>query len=210
VIKLKRTSLHHRTHFAAVALAAMVFAASCVSIPATPISRAEPATAVRAPTATTGPAVEGWKLYRNETLGYSFLYPADATITTNDDPLKSLAIIGPMSVGEYWPMIYISHPADREDYRPPEGVDLEKWSTDHNLLMIGGKQPASEVRQPDVRIAGTTAIHTRVARSPHTYAYDKYLFAVGQQLYVVVILHAGDKEDWELYERFLESIQFEQ
>jgi hypothetical protein len=154
-------------------------------------------------------ASDGWKIYRNEKLGYGFHYPADANIVTNDDPLKSLSIVGPLTKGENWPQITISHPSDREDYRPPEGVDLGKWLTDHNLLMAGGQQPAGEVRQPDVQIAGTTAIHTRLARSPQTYAYDKYYFARSGQLYMVVIGHVGDKEDWVLYNRFLQSIQFE-
>lgn len=154
-----------------------------------------------APTGAVELASDGWKIYRDEQLGYSFHYPADAEITTADDPLKTLSIIGPMTEGENWPFIYFNHPSDREDYHPPEGADLEQWLTDHNLL-IGE-------RQPDTQIAGTTAIHTRYARSPQTYAYDTYYFAKSQQLYGVVILHTGDKEDWELYNHFLESIQFE-
>ena len=154
-----------------------------------------------APTEAVELASDGWKIYRDEQLGYSFHYPADAEISTADDPLKTLSIIGPMTEGENWPFIYFNHPSDREDYHPPEGADLEQWLTDHNLL-IGE-------RQPDTQIAGTTAIHTRYARSPQTYAYDTYYFAKSQQLYGVVILHTGDKEDWELYNHFLESIQFE-
>ena len=40
--------------------------------------------------ATVEVASDGWKIYRNEKLGYSFHYPADANIVTNDDPLKRL------------------------------------------------------------------------------------------------------------------------
>jgi hypothetical protein len=80
-------------------------------------------------------------------------------------------------------------------------VDLAQWLTDHYLL--------GSARAPDVQIAGTTAIHTRQERSQQSFAYDNYYFAQSGQLYTVVILHTGDKEDWELYNRFLESIQFE-
>jgi putative hemolysin len=153
-------------------------------------------------TATAEFASDGWKIYRDEKLGYSFHYPADANIITNDDPLKGLSIIGPLTGNDNWPIFYFSHPSDREDYRPPEGADLVQWLTDHYLL--------ADERQPDVQIAGTTAIHTRHARSPQSFADDRYYFAKSDQLYVIVILHAGDKEDWELYNRFLESIQFEQ
>jgi putative hemolysin len=146
-------------------------------------------------------ASDGWKVYRNEQFGYSFHYPADVNIFANDDPLKGLSLIGPLTENEYWPMIFFSHPSDRQDYRPPEDVDLAQWLTDHYLL--------GSARAPDVQIAGTTAIHTRQERSQQSFAYDNYYFAQSGQLYTVVILHTGDKEDWELYNRFLESIQFE-
>jgi hypothetical protein len=78
----------------------------------------------------------------------------------------------------------------------------------HNLLSAGGNQSTSEIRQPDTQIAGMLAIHTRFERSPQSYAYDRYYFAKSGQLYMIVISHSGDKEDWEVYNRFLESIQF--
>jgi putative hemolysin len=165
------------------------------------------ATVEPAPSATSEAAADGWRLYRNEQLGYSFHTPADATIEIADDPLRTLLIIGPPAKDERWPVIHFSHPADREDYRPPEGVDLERWLIDHQLLMTGSQRPSAEVRQPDRQIAGVTAIHTRFARSPQSYAYDKYFFAKSGQLYVIVILHTGDKEDWTLYNRFLDSIE---
>ncbi len=162
---------------------------------------------VSAPTASSELASDGCKNYRTGQLGYSFHYPSNATLSTADDPLRTLTITGPLTGNDHWPVIYFSHPTDRADYRPPEGVELEKWLTEHNLLMVNGKQ--GEVRQPNTQIAGVTAIHTRFARSPQSYAYDKYYFARSQQLYVVVILHTGDKEDWKLYSHFLASIQFE-
>jgi putative hemolysin len=153
------------------------------------------------PTAPAAFAGDGWRIYRNVELGYSFHYPADATIISNDEPLKSISIVGPVIEGESWPQFTISHPGDREDYRPPEAVNLERWLTDHQLL--------ADMRQPDVQIAGTVAIHVRHDRSPQSYAYDRYFFAQSGQLYLVVIGHAGDREDWALYNHFLQSIQFE-
>lgn len=158
------------------------------------------------PTATAELGSDGWKIYRNEALGYLLHYPPDATIESADDimetadDLKTITIVGPLTDGEYWPMIYFNHPGDREEYRPPEGVDLAQWLTDHNLLV--------EARQPDGQIAGTTAIHTRHDRSPQSYAFDTFYFARMGQLYSVVILHTGDKEDWEVYNHFLSNIQF--
>jgi putative hemolysin len=163
---------------------------------------ASPAPSEPAPTATAEFASDGWRVYRNVEFGYSFHYPADASIVANDDPLVGLSIIGSLSGNESWPQISISHPRDREEYRPPEGVDLVQWLTDHFLL--------GDERLPDVQIAGTTAIHLRHERSPQSYAHDRYYFAKSGQLFMVVIGHVADREDWELYSHFLESIQFEQ
>jgi len=157
----------------------------------------EPTSAVEAELAS-----DGWKIYRNKTLGYRFDYPADARIESADDPLKTLTIVGPLVGGDNWPMIFVNHPGDREDYRPPESADLAQWLTDHNLL--------PDERQPDTQIAGIRAVHTRRSRSPQAYASDSYYLAHSGQLFTIVILHTGDREDWTLYDRFLTSFQFDQ
>jgi len=141
---------------------------------------------------------DGWITYRNDSLGYSFQYPAGAEIGTDDNPLNSLSISGVGMGGEFWG---ISHPSDREEYRPPEDADLLQWLTDHYLV--------GEQQMPDEQIAGTTAIHYRHDRSPQSYADDRYYFARDGQLYVVMIGHGGETEDWGLNNRFLRSIQFE-
>jgi len=145
-------------------------------------------------------AEDGCRIYRNDALGYSFHYPADAHIEPNDDPLGGISVIGPVENGETWPYFSISHAPDREEYRPPEDVDLLTWLTDHYLM--------GDERADDIQIAGTTAIHLRHDRSPQSYAYDRYYFARAGQLYMIVIGHSGDQEDWTLYNHFLESIQF--
>ena len=141
----------------------------------------------------------GWRAYRNEELGYSFQYPAEAKLEVSDNPLKSLSISGPGMGEEFWS---ISHPSDREEFRPPEGVDLLQWLTDHYLV--------GEKRMPDTQIAGTLAIHYRHERSPQSYADDRYFFAKDGQLYMVLIGHGNETEDWELNNRFLQSIRFDE
>lgn len=144
-------------------------------------------------------AADGWKVYRNAELGYLFHYPLDAKIITNDEPLKSISIIPEME-GTQGYDISISHPSDREEYRPPEGTDLPKWLADHYLV--------GENRQPDTQIAGTTAVHFRHDRSPQSYAMDRYFFAHNGQLYMIIIGHTGESENWDLYNHFLETFQF--
>jgi hypothetical protein len=148
---------------------------------------------------------DGWHVYRNARLGYSLHYPPESTIVENDEPLRSFSIVGPTGS---WPSLTLSHPTEQADWQPPEGADLAQWLLDHNLMQAGAG-PSPEVRQPDVQIGGARAIHVRFERSPQSYAYDRYYFAHDGQLYMLVIGHVDDKEDWSMYERFLSSIKFD-
>ncbi|MCU0485944.1 MAG: DUF333 domain-containing protein [Anaerolineales bacterium] len=147
----------------------------------------------------TGPVAEGWRLYCHETLGLSFQYPQDATLEPGSDGY-SVSVNGPVVDNNAWPMFMVSFPRDRQEYRLPEGSDLQQWLTDHYLM-------ADQV-QPEVTIAGGTAIHTRFPGSPQSFANDRYFFAHDGQIYVVLIGHTGNHEDWELYNHFMGSIQF--
>lgn len=143
----------------------------------------------------------GWKIYRDPQQGFIFHYPPDAVVTPNDLPETGINITGPLVDDSYWPQMNISYPGGREEYRLPEGADLAQWMSDLNLMM--------ESRLDDIQIAGETAVHLRHDRSPQSYANDRFFFAKNGQIYVVLIGHAGDREDWELYNRFLNSISFD-
>ena len=147
----------------------------------------------------TGQAAEGWRLYCHETLGLRFEYPENATIDLAEDGY-SIFVNGPLVGDEIWPVLALSFPRDRQEYRLPEGADLQQWLGDHYLL--------GEPLQLAVTIAGTTAVHTRFDGSPQAYADDRYFFAHNGQIYVALILHTGNQEDWELYNHFLGSIHF--
>ncbi len=151
------------------------------------------------PTGSTQVDSYGWKIYTNVALGYSFHYPAEAQMITNDEPLKSLSISGPGMGSETWS---IAHPSDHTEYRPSEDADLFQWLTDHYLL--------GEQRMPDEQIAGITAIHFRHESSPQSSADDRYYFARSGQLYMILIGHSRGVEEWELNNRFLQSFQFEE
>lgn len=140
-----------------------------------------------------------WATVEVSRFGYAFEAPADAEIELRAD-WPGVAITGPLTNNERWPQIIISHPADREDYRPPPGVDLAAWMTERELVV--GRRLA------DATIGGERAIHTRFDRSPQSFAVDRYFFARGGRLYTIVIGHAGDREDWALYQHFLDSFHF--
>lgn len=140
---------------------------------------------------------QGWKIYTNPTLGYSFHYPPEATLTANDEPSHSLTLAGEGMGSESWT---ISHPDDRAEYLPAVDTDLSQWLSDHYL--------SGENRQSDLQIGGVTAIHYRHERSPQSFAVDRYYFAHAGQLYLILIGHTGDSEDWELNNQFLDSFEF--
>lgn len=143
---------------------------------------------------------DGWETYRDEVLTFSFQYPADATIQLDDNG-HTVYVNGPVVDNNSWPVFMISFPDDREDFRVPLGTNLKQWLIDHNLYI---DQP-----QPDATIAGTTVIHTRFPRGQQSFANDRFFFVHGEQMFVITILHAGDKENWDLYNRFLGSFKFE-
>jgi putative hemolysin len=142
----------------------------------------------------------GWKVYRNEVMGFSFQYPADAAIMLDDNGY-TVYVNGPVVDNNSWPVFMISYPSDRADYRVPADVGLQQWLIDHNLYV--------DEPQPDVIIAGTTAVHTRFPRGQQAFANDRFYFVHNGQMFVITILHTGDKEDWELYNLFLQSFAFD-
>lgn len=149
-----------------------------------------------------GTAEDGWMIYCSSELGYSFYYPADASLEVDPDhPLDGVSLIGPENNGERWPWIEIRHPQSQAEFNPPADVVLQQWLADHYLL--GAPQRA------DVLVSGIRAIHLRFDRSQQSYAFDRFYFVRAGQLYMILIAHTGDREDWDLYNHFLESFTFE-
>lgn len=212
--------MFRKTELTFIILLAAVLCASCAGSSDTPTPTAadvpNPIDETAVPTAVVMPspaasdtAADGCKIYHSEALGYSFHYPANARIANAENPLDSISVEGPLVNGDIWLSFTISHPNNREEYLPRPDVDLEQWLIEHNLLPNDPEQnPLGEIRKPNVPIAGTTAIHLRFDRSPQSYAYDRYYFSRAGQLYMIVIGHLGDREDWALYNHFLQSFQF--
>lgn len=140
----------------------------------------------------------GWLSYHHPSLGYNFQYPSDARIEAAPG---SVTITGPLVGNEHWPVIFFNHPQGRAEYAPAQDANLEQWLKTNNLL-------AGE-RRADAKVAGLNAVHLRQNSGPQAYHADHFFFAYRGQLYSVVFLHTGGKEDWALYNRFLESIRFD-
>ena len=143
--------------------------------------------------------INGWKTYTDYIMNFSFQYPGDATIQVDGD---TVYVTGPIVDKNSWPIFTVSHLGNQADFQFSEGLDLSQWLIDHNLY-VG--QP-----QTDREIADTSAIHTRFQEGQQSFANDRYYFAHNNQVFVITILHAGNKEDWTLYNHFLDSFQFTQ
>jgi putative hemolysin len=142
---------------------------------------------------------EGWETYTHPTLGYSFFYPEGSTFESTD-PASYTLVVGPLEGDDHWPWFNIAHP-DEPGYRPPDDVDLQTWLAEQQRLpgvVVGTRTIADE-----------TAVHTRFddPRGPQSYSDDRYYFVHDGRLYELTILHSG-KEDWSVYERFLDSFRF--
>jgi putative hemolysin len=142
---------------------------------------------------------EGWETYIHPTLGYSFFYPAGSTLESTD-PAQYTLVVGPLDNDDHWPWFNIAHP-DENDYHPPSDIDLQAWLAEASRLpgeVLGTRS-----------IAGEAAVHTRFddPRGPQAYSDDRYYFVHDGQLYELTIMHTG-KEDWSVYDRFLDSFHF--
>jgi putative hemolysin len=145
------------------------------------------------------PPPEGWEAYTHPTLGYSFFYPTGSALESTDTERYSL-VVGPLENDEHWPWFNIAHP-DESDYHPPADVDLQVWLAERSRLP--GKVLGTRT------IAGAAAVHTRFddPRGPQSYSDDRFYFVHNGRLYELTILHTG-KEDWAVYNRFLDSFHF--
>lgn len=156
------------------------------------------ATSIALPTSTEVLS-DRWSIYLHETAGFSFQVPPGASVDLDQNGY-TVYVNGPVVNDNSWPVFVISYPNDRPDYRVPPGADLHQWLVDHNLYL---DQP-----QADMTIAGSTAVHTRFSGGPQSFPNDRFFFVHDGQLFVIVIIHTGNLEDWALYNRFLSSFQF--
>jgi hypothetical protein len=143
---------------------------------------------------------DGWESFTHPSLFYTFRFPAGSTFESSE-PDRYTLVIGPLDGEDHWPWINLAHP-DQEDYHPPADADLQTWLADRSLLP--GKVLGTRT------IAGETAIHTRFddPRGPQSYSDDRFYFVHGGQLYELTLLHTG-KEDWAVYNQFLDSLHFQ-
>jgi hypothetical protein len=140
---------------------------------------------------------EGWQTYTNARFGYMLRYPGDCTVMgANLD--NEVQFAGPLVDNEHWPVLTVSH-YDSDFYHPPAGTDVYQWVTDFVMSY-------DEIET--VEIAGLPAVHLATEATPQSYAYDEYYFIRGDQLFRIMLLHTGGKQDWDFYAKFLQGFTF--
>jgi hypothetical protein len=136
---------------------------------------------------------EGWEAYTHPTpdtpssIGRSTFESSDTRVPPSSDH----------SNDETWPWITVAHPdeATITGRRGPTGVAGGR-----------GRLPGKVMGACDRR---RDRLHTRFddPRGPQAYSDDRYYFVHDGQLYEITIMHTG-KEDWAVYDRFLDSFDF--
>jgi hypothetical protein len=96
-------------------------------------------------------------------------------------------------------MLEVSH-YDSGFYHPPAGTDVAQWVTQSVL--------AYDEIDTGVEIAGLAAVHLRTEATQQSYAFDEYYVIKNNQLFRIGILHTTGREDWNLYNEFLQGFRF--
>lgn len=138
-----------------------------------------------------------WKTYHNNLLGYSLDYPTILDIR-GEDLDQHVELTGPLYQNEWWPRIEISHYSS-SFYRPTgEDIEVSEWVRpfpEYTLL-------------EDYTIADLDAIHYVQSKTPQAWGADYFFFIKDNQLYRISIIHSNDRQDWDIYNKILESFMF--
>ncbi len=155
-------------------------------------------TETTAPTAAAEDEYVGWQTYTSAKFGYTLKHPRDVTMMGADLD-ESVQFVGPVANNEHWPWFSVDH-FDSNFYHPPAGTDVHQWIADSSV--------SYDEMGPKVQVAGLPTVHLIYQGGPGIYASDDYYFIRGDQLFRITILHAGGKQDWDLYDKFLQSFTF--
>jgi len=153
-------------------------------------------------TATPPPSAStiAWSTYTNKTFNFSVQYPSNCAVKENNFE----TISGPLAENHHWPWFEIYH-FDSDFYHPSAGTDVYQWLTEESKLTYDEVDP-----NRDLKIAGLPAIHLKNHQSPQTDASDFYFFIKGTQLFGIQIVQVNGQEDWDLYNKFLNSFTFKE
>lgn len=139
-----------------------------------------------------------WSTYTNKTFNYSVDYPSNCKVTET----SFVTISGPLAENHHWPWFEIYH-YDTPFYNPPAGTDVFTWVPQESKVTYDETDP-----NHNIKIGGEVAIHLKNHKSPQADASDFYYFIHGTQLFGIQIIQIEGKEDWGMYNKFLNSFSF--
>lgn len=139
-----------------------------------------------------------WSTYTNKSFNFSVQYPNNCTV--REDNFETIS--GPLAENHHWPWFEIYH-FDSAFYHPPAGTDVYDYITNNPLKTFDEADP-----NKNIKIGGLPAIHVIQNQSPQADASDYYYFIKGTQLFGIQIIHVNGQEDWNLFNKFLNSFTF--
>jgi hypothetical protein len=145
--------------------------------------------------ASAGEGYEGWKPYLNTDFGYAVWYPGEYTVMGNN-PNEDVTFSPQGRSGSRFIVLHY----DSDFFHPPAGVDLQQWLTDHTSY---------DAIDTEVEIAGLPAVHLSNEAGPGWGVEDMFYFIKDDHLFQISILPAGDQQDWDLNNKFLQSFTFD-
>ena len=170
---------------------------------------------------------EDWKFYKNETYGYSFMYPSDCFFgpmpsdckdkppeqrrseclcfldTTNPDNVFMQAFLGE---GDHLTLaiLTISH-YDTPVFNPPAGIELIAWLK-VNFSGIFETIPD----EANLQISGLPAVRLHSPQSPMAPSYDEIYYMQNGVLFRINMLDIDNETNSDLYRQILSTFSLEE
>jgi hypothetical protein len=166
-----------------------------------------------------------WKTFSNERLQFSVRYPEYMEVS--QDGSDRVGFLGPITTDgtKNWPNfkvsleVYITVPQDMtlQEY-------IAKRMEEHRLpifFMRGARNLSTPedideayseiewVNEPEYKIAGQSVVHLRIPKSGDVSSIDYFYVINYNTLLEVAIINEGERQDWDLFNQFLDGITFD-
>jgi hypothetical protein len=146
----------------------------------------------------------GWLPFTNGALGYSLMYPGNAEVI-GLDLSQRVDFSGPLVNNKPWPMFSVEHYINNL----PEGTDFRQSLVEDYADYLETTDGEFTGLVEELTIGGVPAIRTRYQATAESDARDDYHFVHGDKMFRISITHVDGREDWAVYDQFLQSITLE-
>lgn len=145
---------------------------------------------------------EQWKNYTNDKYLYSFGYPADMKLASQDGG-DEVTLAGDLKQ-KGWPNIRITH-FNTLAYNPPESADLQEWIKNQFGVVEKYFTPESEIflNWQDGSLLSATLL--QIPGSPQSYGRNEIYFLRDNKLFLIQMFDPSSSEAKVFYDKWLSS-----